>query len=176
MEQLTLVPPSLELRDQLLAYREEFMQANEQANGSAGLDREGEFDFEAWLLEKQGNLKEETVKPGLVPETLLLGMAGGRLVGMVDVRHRLNDQLLHCGGHVGYSVRKNERRKGYATLMLKGALDVCRSLGLERVLLTCAKANVASAGTILRCGGVLENEEPDERCGIVQRYWISVQP
>ena len=42
------------------------------------------------------NLEEATVRPGLVPATTLLARDAktGALVGMIDIRHRLNDFLL----------------------------------------------------------------------------------
>ena len=95
------------------------------------------------------------------------------MVGIIDIRHRLNDYLLKFGGNIGYSVRKSERRKGYAKTMLALGLEECRKLGLEKVLITCDKENIASAKTILACGGVLENEIPEER-RITQRYWIAL--
>ncbi|HBP25488.1 MAG TPA: GNAT family N-acetyltransferase [Acholeplasmatales bacterium] len=93
---------------------------------------------------------------------------------MIDIRHRLNDYLFRLGGNIGYSVRKSERRKGYAKAMLGLALEKCRKLGLERVLVTCYKDNLASAKTILANGGVLENEIV-ESTGITQRYWITLK-
>ena len=96
------------------------------------------------------------------------------MVGIIDIRHRLNDYLLQFGGNIGYSIRKSERRKGYAKAMLSLGLAECRNLGLEKVLITCDKENISSAKTILACGGVLENEIA-EGCRITQRYWIALQ-
>ena len=52
----------------------------------------------------------------------------GRLIGMIDIRHRLNDYLLNFGGHIGYSIRKSERQQGYATEMLALSLLECVKL------------------------------------------------
>lgn len=57
--------------------------------------------------------------------------------------------------------------------MLALALDRCRGLGLNRVLVTCDRLNVASARTILANGGVLENEVPQDG-RVTQRYWIDL--
>lgn len=57
--------------------------------------------------------------------------------------------------------------------MLGLMLDVCREYGETKVLLTCDKDNEASRRTILKNGGVLENEVSDED-GIIQRYWITL--
>ena len=94
-----------------------------------------------------------------------------RILGAVSIRYALNDYLLNFAGHIGYGVRPSERRKGYATEMLKLALDVCRSKGMDKVLICCDKDNIASARTMLKNGAVLENEvREDDKT--VQRYWI----
>ena len=95
------------------------------------------------------------------------------MVGAVNIRHDLNDYLLKYGGHIGDGIRSSERRKGYATEMIRLALEECRKLGLTRVLMTCDKNNIGSAKSIIRNGGILEDEVLEE--GVIkQRYWISL--
>ena len=95
----------------------------------------------------------------------------GRIIGMIDVRHRLNGFLRNYGGHIGYGVRPSERRRGYAAEMLRLALSYCSSLGLDRVMISCNADNEGSRRTILRRGGVLEREFRHSG-GTVQIYWI----
>ena len=92
---------------------------------------------------------------------------------MIDIRHRLNDYLLNLGGHIGYSIRKSERQKGYATEMLGLALKECIKLGIKKVLITCDKDNIASVKSIVNNGGKMENEI-SEGDRITQRYWITL--
>jgi len=110
-----------------------------------------------------------------VPDTTLFCRDKDRnvLVGAVNIRHRLNDALLKSGGHIGDGIRPSERKKGYATAMIALALEECRKLGIERVLMVCDKDNIASAKAIIRNGGVLENEI-EEDGNIEQRYWIQL--
>lgn len=92
----------------------------------------------------------------------------GELVGFLNTRHRLNDFLLEEGGHIGYSVRPSSRRQGHASRALGLAVrDAGARLGIDRVLVTCDDDNLASAATIERNGGVLEDVR-----GIKRRYWI----
>mgnify|MGYP004626138205 CR=1 FL=1 len=92
-------------------------------------------------------------------------------VGAVNIRHYLNEWLTYAGGHIGDGIRPRERGKGYGTAMIALALEECRKLGLHRVLMCCDRDNAASAHSIIKNGGVLENEVLDD--GVpVQRYWI----
>ena len=94
-------------------------------------------------------------------------------MGAVNIRHSLNDYLLQYGGHIGDGIRPSERRKGYATGMIGLALEECRRLGIRKVLMVCDKDNIGSARSILKNGGVLENEVEEEG-KLKQRYWITL--
>lgn len=173
MNRLKLILPTMEYKDEIMNYKEEFIKNKDSMDGTGGL-RNSET-FEEWYSAVYDNLKEETVREGFVPATTFIAISNydGRLVGMIDIRHRLNDYLLNFGGHIGYSVRKSERQKGYATEMLALALKECIGLDIKRVLITCDKDNIASAKIIIKNGGILENEVL-ERNTIIQRYWIDL--
>ncbi|MPM79733.1 hypothetical protein SDC9_126774 [bioreactor metagenome] len=119
--------------------------------------------------------QEEKGLPGLVPGTTLFCLDIDRniFVGAVNIRHYLNESLLLNGGHIGDGIRPSERRKGYATKMIGLALDQCRKLGIEKVLMVCNKDNVGSAKSIIKNGGILENEISVDG-NIEQRYWIGL--
>jgi predicted acetyltransferase len=77
-------------------------------------------------------------------------------------------QLCEVGGHIGYDVRPSARRRGHATAMLRAALPVGRSLGIESALVTCDVDNVASRKVIGRNGGLLEDQRGDKlRFGVL---------
>lgn len=174
MSELMLIKPSAVYSEQIWDYRTEFLQQGDSLDGCAGLDNVENVDD--WLINLEKNSCEETVTKGLVPATNYLAVCktDKRIIGMIDIRHRLNDYLFNFAGHIGYSVRASERRKGYATEMVRLALEeCCETLALSRVLITCAKENIASAKTILANGGILENEVLDGD-KITQRYWISL--
>lgn len=173
MDQLKLIVPTADYRDQILAYKDEFMENGDSLDGTAGLSKAVSIDD--WFAALKDNASEQTVRPGLVPASTFLGIRvkDNRVVGMIDIRRRLNDYLLEFGGNIGYSVRKSEREKGYAKEMLRLALEKCKELQLAKVLITCNKSNIASAKTIIANGGILENEIPEGDV-ITQRYWIEL--
>lgn len=113
---------------------------------------------------------------GRVPADFLVAEVDGVPVGRVSIRHRLNDYLLEAGGHVGYAVAPEFRRRGYGTAILEQAVERLAAIGVERVLVTCDEDNAASAGTIEKTGGVLEDVRPNPDGGKAKRrYWIEAQ-
>lgn len=129
-------------------------------------------DFDYYL----DHLEIKTAENGKVPDSVffLLDEENDRLLGAVNIRHYLNDYLLREGGHIGDGIRPSERRKGYATKMIGLALNECKRLGIDKVLITCNKDNIGSAKSIINNGGILENEIVNEDGELEQRYWITL--
>ena len=96
----------------------------------------------------------------------------GELVGRVSVRFALNDWLAREGGHIGYGVLFDFRRKGYATEMLGQAIDLAHNEGVGPLLIVCDDDNLGSATVIERCGGVFEGLAANENGTAIRRYWI----
>ena len=178
MEKLKLILPTMEYAEQIMDYKAEMFAADSSMDGCGALAR---VDTpEQWLADVRAIRNPATVPEGKVQATLFLAVreSDGRLVGMIDVRHYLNEYLEKFGGNIGYSVRPCERRKGYAREQLRLALEFCKeTLGLERVLITCQPHNEGSRRTILSAGGVYENtlHEPERNVDL-QRYWITLVP
>ena len=76
--------------------------------------------------------------------------------------------------HIGDGIRPSERKKGYATKMIALALEECKKLNIDRVLMVCFKDNIGSSKCTINNGGVLENEIIHEDGTIDQRYWIKL--
>ncbi len=172
-EPTQLVRPTEQWRQEFVSYCEEFKAANEPFVHDQL--PEAIADFPA-LLRKWSDGEEGVNLPeGRVPWSVRWLVRGGRIIATARLRYRLNDDLTHEGGHIGYDVRPSERGKGYATSLLGVMLNEARAIGLRRVLLTCNKDNIASARTIQKNGGILENEVISRRTGkVVQRYWIDL--
>lgn len=159
-------------REQVMAYRKEFLAIDSRMDGTCALNEYDDFD--AWLANVRRYSSPETTPAGKVPATQYLALdENEHLVGMVNLRHCLNDYLLEFGGHIGYSVRPADRKNGYAIQMLKLALDEAKALGIDRVRIACDRYNIASAKTIQANGGVLDGERYDPQDStLTQRYWI----
>jgi len=168
-----LVKPDITYENEILAYRAEMLENNSAMDGMGTLRQL--TDVPEWLARIQAMENKETVPENLVTadQYLYVRQADRRVVGMIQLRHELNAVLLEHGGHIGYSVRPSQRRKGYAKRMLADCLTLCRARGLGRVLVTCNQLNEASRRTILANGGVLENAVfvPSEN-KTFERYWI----
>lgn len=170
--ELELVIPNESYKEQVMDYLEEHIKNGEyELHGDGGLDHLKDYD--KWLLKIESDMKTEGDEKR-VPSTLYLAIrkSDSKLIGMIQIRHKLNENLLKTGGHIGDGVRPSERNKGYSTEMIRLALEKCKELNIRKVLMTCDKNNVASAKTIIKNGGVLENEIMEEDGNIVQRYWI----
>ena len=128
-------------------------------------------DFDAYLA----GLEIEKPRDGKVPDTVYfcLDTEKNRFVGAVNIRHYLNDPLMRCGGHIGDGIRPSMRGRGLGTKMIALALAKCREMGIERVLMVCDAENHASALTIRKNGGNLENRTVEKGCEI-ERYWIDL--
>lgn len=141
--------PSFKYIKQLTKFKEEMLNEDTHINGSKGLHH---YDNINEWLEKITSNKTET---GHVPSTvyLLVDYDTSKILGIIDIRHYLNDELKDYGGHIGYSIVPSERQKGYGKLMLELALVQCDNLNIKEVVITCDNDNFASMGVILANGG-----------------------
>lgn len=111
----------------------------------------------------------------LVPTALLVAVVGEDLVGRASVRFSTEGEVLTRVGHIGYAVRPGFRRRGHAREMLRQALVLARSHGVEQVLVTCDEDNLASARVIASGGGIEGGAFADHR-GVKRRFWICPRP
>ena len=136
----------------------------------------GECDLRTFLEECNDSQMGRNIPADKVPQsTFWIVNDRGWAVGIVRVRHQLNNRLLQYGGHIGYYVRPSERGKGYGKLALRLGLEPLRKLGVDRALLTVNPANTLSKRVVLANGGVLDGQGTDPVSGeTVDRYWIQL--
>lgn len=163
MEKLVFVKPNLELKEKILEYKNEHFECLEkEIHGSSMLDK---LEYEEWLdrLDKNKDIADTFI---------VIREEDNKIIGIIDIRYDLyNDFLKNYAGHIGYSVRPSERRKGYAIQILNKAKNYLFSKNINKIMLSCFKENVGSRKTILRCGGYLDREFEYEG-DILQIFYI----
>ena len=172
---LKLIKLTPEYKQQLIEMIEEWsndIQINHTDSSPWAIFRNDCHDFEYYLENLE--IREET-EDGKVPDSVFFCLDTDRniFVGAVDIRHYLKGALCFTGGHIGDGIRPSERRKGYGTKMVGLALEECRKMGLNKILMVCDSDNTASEKTIIANGGVFEmNIEEDGK--VSKRYWITL--
>lgn len=173
VENIKLIKPNVSLKNEYLNMILEWRECGgELIPWSLNLDT---ADFDS-LVEKLNGYSDGFELPdGFVPCSIFWMINNeNKVLGAIEIRHRLNDYLSFRGGHIGYGIRPSERRRGYASHMLSLALQQCKTIGLSKVLITCLKNNIGSAKTIMHNGGILDSEDTDNG-EIFQRYWIKLK-
>ena len=153
MEKISLVRPTEELEFQAVEFKNEFFNNGEtEINGSELWDKTDNYNI--WLEKVTKQINKETVDPNWVVTDTFFAIReqDKKIIGMIDFRQELND-FLKDFGHCGYSVRPSERKKGYATEMLRQVLEIARKIGLKVFQLSCVNDNVPSVKTIIKNGG-----------------------
>ncbi len=179
MEKFYLEEPSQERKNDILDYLNEFVQYNSDVNGAGALDKilSGQSFEEA--LNRCLNMKnEEYAKKHDRCQSktfLLIRKNDNKLIGMINVRWNLTEEMKRFGGNIGYGIRPTERRKGYNKINLYLGLLEAKKLGLDKVMLDCETSNIASSKTMTSLGGVLDRTEIDPYDGILTSvYYIDI--
>ncbi len=152
---ITLKRPTKEYESEALAFKQEFIENGETTiNGSELLDQMDSYD--EWLKSVTDNISPDTVNSEwVVTDTYFAFDEDDNIVGIIDLRHELND-FLKDFGNSGYSVRPSQRRKGYATEMLKLIIERAHQIGMDKLQLSVETSNEASVKTITKNGGKYE--------------------
>ncbi len=174
MSELILVEPTKEMKPLAMAYRNDYILHGEShINGSCGFISYSDYD--EWL-KKVIAARHREASFLSVPATTFFTVrkADHKIIGSIQLRHELNDDLRKRGGHIGYGICPSERKKGYGSQQLSLVLEKARALHIPRVMISCDKDNIASAKVAMNNGGKLEWEGYDKEDGLIQVYWIDL--
>lgn len=180
MEKFYLEKPSIERKNEIIEYLDEFVKYNSDINGSGFLDKiyDG-YTFEQALdnclnMENEEYAKSVNRCPGKT--FLLVRENDNKIVGTINIRWNLSEAMKKFGGNIGYGIRPTERRKGYNKINLYLGLIEAKKLGLDRVMLDCAYDNIGSYKTMESLGGVLDREEINPFDGVLTKvYYFDVE-
>ena len=170
--ELYLKTPTTSDVSEIARFRKEFIDGDESLHGGCGLSQYD--DIFAWLEYIKRFLTKEELPQGRVISSsfICIRKTDQKMVGILHLRHELDEALFLHGGHIGYSICPSERGKKYAHEQLRLGLLECDIRNINPVLITCNKDNEASRRTILHASGIKENEYTEEDGNIVERYWI----
>ena len=172
MSELILVTPSKVLEEKILEYKKEYLNFEETTiNGSCGLARYNDFD--EWL-EIVLSIEKDKLRNNVHASTFFsVRKSDNKIIGTIQLRHFLTYELEKHGGQIGYGIRPNERKKGYAKQQLLLVLEIAKYMKIPKVMIICDKDNIASSQTAISCGGLLtkENFYKDKE---QQIYWINL--
>lgn len=179
MEKFYLEIPSIERKNKIIDYINEFVLYNSDINGTGSLDRILEGDTFEQSLERCLNMENEEYAKKLgrcqSKTFLLIRENDNKIIGTINVRWNLSEEMKQFGGNIGYGIRPTERRKGYNKINLYLGLIEAQKLGLNKVMLDCDVYNLGSAKTMQALGGVLERTEVDPSDGLLTSvYWFKV--
>ena len=179
MEKFYFEIPSLEIKNEIIEYLDEFVKYGSDINGSGSLDKIYDvYTFEEALdrcLKMEDEEYAKSVGRCQSRTFLLIRENDNKIVGTINVRWNLNEAMLRFGGHIGYGIRPTERRKGYNKINLYLGMLEAKKVGLEKVMLDCDVNNLGSDKTLKALGGKLERTEVDPSDGILTNvYWFNV--
>lgn len=173
MEEFILIRPSLNYAAQIEAYRQAFLDAGDSMDGCGPLRAMESAEEYIGICQAYENAETVPADKVMATQFFFVRTADDAVVGMIQVRHYFNEYLEKYAGHIGYSVRPDERRKGYAKKMLGMVLPFCRELGHGKVLISCMDGNIGSEKTIRANGGVYESTVHEPQKGrALKRFWI----
>lgn len=175
---IKLIHPTSKYSDDIMEMRNELLEKDKINYIHGAADLHEYSNVEEWIHHVELIRDPKTCPAGLVDSDVYLALRedDNRVIGIAELRHHINHPILGTwGGHIGYSVRPSERRKGYGKIILRLILDACSKFGIHDVLLTCNEKNIASEKTIISVGGIYEKTVLAEQLNMnMKRYWIKL--
>ena len=153
-DELLFIEPTMNYADEITAYRQEMLDAGSPFDGCFSMKRMPDPQEYVDYCIGWANPSREAGGQGAWGNVLLvIRKSDMKMVGCMQVHSVLTQWMKDFTGHVGYSVRPSERRKGYAKRMLAKALDFLETFGFEEINVSCLPENTASKKAIIANGG-----------------------
>lgn len=169
---LLITNPTLAHQEAILRFRREFNAVFDELHGANELNAFTDGGFIGWLTYINTPAGTQWFEYQKVADSTYIALLDEVMVGIIHLRHTLNDFLLQQGGHIGYSTHPDYQGQGIATQMLSFGVKQLNELGVKKVLITCDETNIASAKVIEKNGGILENVIDTAHGKKTKRYWI----
>ncbi|PEJ07341.1 GNAT family N-acetyltransferase [Bacillus wiedmannii] len=170
---VSLLTPTIDLQEEYLDFYNEWKDSGETM--IPWVISKDPSNFPAMIQELLDAHNGINLPESWVPDsTYWLVTDENKIVGAVNIRHSLTEHLFNAGGHIGYGIRPSERRKGYATKLLKLSLEKTKELNITKALVVCDAVNTASEKTILHNGGLRDDDFIEEDGNVVRRFWIEL--
>ncbi len=120
-------------------------------------------EYKEKVLPKQISHENPVDMPDwFVPETYYYLWDEDKLIGEFRIRHHLTDALREGAGHIGYSISKEYRGKGYGTEGLRLTLLKAKEIVPEdEIYLRVNKDNIASQKVMLNNGAYRAGEDDE---------------
>jgi len=108
-----------EIETSAMQYRNDYIEHGEtHINGSCGFYQYSNYD--EWM-DRVTLAHDKDTSFIHVPATTYFTVreSDNKIVGSIQLRHELSDELRKHGGHIGYGICPSERSKGYGTLQYR---------------------------------------------------------
>lgn len=153
---IILTRPSLDLKEKVIDYWNEFKLYNENIfddNKEIKID----ISYEKWLKKITNDTDISTVSANWVVTDTFFAVrkTDNKIVGMCELRH-CTDDIIKDFGQIGYDTRPTERKKGYATEMVNELLNVAQKLNMKEVFISVENNNFASIKIIKKFKGIYQ--------------------
>lgn len=116
-------------KEKIIEMFDEYMQSElmpgiDRFEGIRDFEKLKKLSFNDWIDDLEKNKYEENLPESYSPHILYLAINDdNKIIGAIGLRWKQVPILMTFGGLIGYSIRPSQRGKGYASEMLKLALD-----------------------------------------------------
>lgn len=141
MKEVLLVEPGVKYKKSFLELVSEVKKSGYE---SYELYSKAEDNFEEFIVELANASNGINIEEGWAPCTSYWLVYHLEVIGVIRIRHYLDNEELLMAGHIGYEIVSKQRRKGFGTKILELGLGKANEMGLNEVLITCDADNDGS--------------------------------